>query len=289
MGKNTFRLFFKLVRFDYSFFSALGVFLSGFLAGDLQGFQAEYVIAFLIVLFSAMGSFSLNDYFDYEIDKKNKRPDRPLTLDVLNKKIVLVTVIIELFLAVLLSFFLNIIATSLVLVSLSFFILYSLELKKIFLLKNIIIAFAFVATILLGSIVSDVTIEPLIIFFAAMGFIVGFAIEIMLDIADVKGDKEQKISTIASKFGKKIAAWISIILYFSIIVLDPLPFFIMIDSRLNNDPVFVLLILIPIVSYIFVIKSLKQDVSKKNIFKLKKQLFLTMQIGSIAYLLGVLF
>lgn len=289
MGINAYRLFFKLVRFDYSFFSALGVILSGFLAGDLRGFQVEYVIAFLIVLFSAIGSFSLNDYFDFEVDKKNKRLDRPLTYDVLSKKSVLITGIIELFLAVFFSFFLNLLATSLVLVSICFFILYSLGLKKIFLLKNIIIAFAFVATILLGSIVSDVTVEPLIIFFAIMGFIVGLAIEIMLDIADVEGDKELKISTIASRFSKKIAAWISIILYFSIIVLDPLPFFIMIDSRLNNDPVFVLLILIPIVSYIFAIKSLKQNMSNKNIFKLKRQLFLTMQIGSIAYLVGVLF
>ena len=81
---------------------------------------------------------------------------------------------------------------SLVLESLALFILYSLGLKKIFLFKNFIIAYAFVATILLGSQISDTIIEPLIIFIALMGFIVELAYEIMLDIADAKVDKKNK-------------------------------------------------------------------------------------------------
>lgn len=51
MQENVFWAFFKLVRLDYSIFGALGVFLSGFLAGDLHGFQLEYLVAFLIVFF----------------------------------------------------------------------------------------------------------------------------------------------------------------------------------------------------------------------------------------------
>ena len=88
------------------------------------------------------------------------------------------------------------------------------------------------ATILLESLISDTNIEPLIIFFILMGFIVGLVFEIMLDIAEAKGDKKQKINTVSTEFSSKIAAWISIILYILIIGLDPLPFFIMIDTRI---------------------------------------------------------
>jgi 4-hydroxybenzoate polyprenyltransferase len=65
----------KLVQFEY-FFSALAVFLSGILARDLQRFQFEYIIGFLVVFFSAAGSFAFNDYFNFEADKKNQRLDR---------------------------------------------------------------------------------------------------------------------------------------------------------------------------------------------------------------------
>lgn len=177
---------------------------------------------------------------------------------------------------------------SLVLISLPLFFLYSIGLKKIFLVKNTLIVYAFVATILFGSLVSNVVLEPLIVYFALMGFIVGIAYEIMLDIGDVEGDRMLGTNTLSTRFGLKAAAWMSVVLYVSIMVLDILPFFVMIDSQLYGDYVFLLLILIPVVSYLFVSKSLIQNYSKKNIFKLKKRVFVTMQVGCIAYLVGVL-
>jgi hypothetical protein len=51
LKKGVFRAFFRLIRLDYSFFSAFGVFLSGLLAGDLVGFQIEYLVVFLLSFF----------------------------------------------------------------------------------------------------------------------------------------------------------------------------------------------------------------------------------------------
>lgn len=288
MQENVLWALFKLVRLDYSIFGALGVFLSGFLAGDLHGFQFEYLVAFLIVFFTAVGSFAFNDYHDFEVDIINNRFDRPLVLGVLPRKLALIIGLMTFFLAVIFSLFLNLFAMSLVLISLPLFFLYSVGLKKIFLVKNTLIAYAFVATILFGSLVSNVVLEPLIVYFALMGFIVGIAYEIMLDIGDVEGDRMLGTNTLSTRFGLKAAAWMSVVLYVSIMVLDILPFFVMVDSQLYGDYVFLLLILIPVVSYLFVSKSLIQNHSKKNIFKLKKRVFVTMQVGCIAYLVGVL-
>ena len=154
--------------------------------------------------------------------------------------------------------------------------------------KNLLIAFSYLSTIFLGSLISDSNIEPLIIYFAVMGFIVGLANEIMFDIADVKGDKEQGINTISTRFNSKNAAQISVILYIIIVILDPLPFVLKIDQRLYLDYLFLILILIPVISYILLSRSLLKNQSSKNVMKLRTFVFFIMQFGTIAYLIGVL-
>lgn len=288
MKAKAFKAFFKLIRLDYSLLCASGVFLSGLLAGDLHGLQPEYLVAFLIVFLSAVSSFAFNDYYDFEVDKRNDRYDRPLVTGLVPRELALVTGLVSFSLVAFLSLFLGLIAMALVLVTLPLFFLYSFGLKKIFFFKNLLIAYAYVATILFGAVVSDTILEPLIIYFAVMGLIVGLAFEIMLDISDVKGDKALGIKTLATKHGVELAAKFSVVLYGAIIILDPLPFFVLIDSRLYLDYVFLSLISVPIVSYFFISRSLIEDQSKGSISNLKKKILLTMLAGCIAYLAGVL-
>lgn len=278
----------KLIRIDYSLFSALGVVLAGLLAGDLEGFQSEYVFAFLIVLFTAVGAFALNDYYDFEADKRNCRLDRPLVNGTASMGIALVTGLTFFTLAILMALFLELRAMVLVLLSLPIFFLYNVCLKRVILVKNIVIAYAFVATILLGSLVSDPIVEPLIVYLSVMGFIVGLAYEIMLDIGDVEGDRQVGVQTIAGRFGLRTAARLATILYVVIIVMDPVPFFAAIDSRLYHDYLFLPLILATVISYLVASRWLIQNQSKKTIFALKVQLFMTMTAGSVVYLVGVL-
>ena len=171
MDTNEVQSFLKLIRVDYSIYSACGVLLSGLLAGDLTGIQSEYLITFFIVFFAAVSAYALNDYFDFEVDKKNKRLDRPLVLGGLTRKTALKTGIISLSLTLLLTIFLSIPAMVLIYSSLPLFFLYSMWLKKFFVFKNILVAYGYFVTIVLGSIISDAYIEPLIIYFALMGFI----------------------------------------------------------------------------------------------------------------------
>ncbi|MCG3260438.1 MAG: hypothetical protein H7644_11860, partial [Candidatus Heimdallarchaeota archaeon] len=106
--------------------------------------------------------------------------------------------------------------------------------------------------------------------------------------ADIEGDKVQRVKTFPNKFGTKTAAILSIFTYFVIIVLDPLPFYVFIDSRFYLDYVFLALICMPILGYIFLSISLYKNQTKENILKLRKLIFLVMQIGTIAYLVGAL-
>ncbi|MEE9509220.1 MAG: UbiA family prenyltransferase [Candidatus Bathyarchaeia archaeon] len=266
----------------------MAILVSGILAGDLRGFQVEYVVSSTIIFFSAIGSFAFNDYFDFEVDKRNNRVDRPLVLGLISRKAALFTGIGSMICVFLLSLNLNPLARFLVIFSLPLFYLYSIKLKRILFVNNVLIASAYVITLFLGTLVSDNLVEPLILYFAMMSFIVGLATEIMINIIDVEGDKALKIETLSTRFGIKRAAQTSAFLYLLIVILDPLPFFLLIDSRLYLDYLFLLAILLPIASYLSSVKDLLREQTPKRIFKLKRRIIITMQVGSIAYLLGVL-
>ncbi|MHA1987902.1 MAG: UbiA family prenyltransferase [Promethearchaeota archaeon] len=280
--------FLKLIRFGVSLFGCMGLFVSGILAEDLVGFQVEYLIAFFIVLISSSGAFALNDYYDYEVDKTNSRKDRPLVTGLISRRTAQITAISSLLIVVSLSLLLNLAAIILIIIGVPLFYIYSMGLKRRLYVKNLLIAFSYLSTIFLGSLISDSNLEPLIIYFAIMGFIVGLANEIMFDIADIKGDNELGIKTISTEFGTKRAALISIILYIVIIILDPLPFFVLIDQRLYLDYLFLILILIPVISYIILSLSLLNKQTSDHVLKLRNIVFLIMQFGTISYLIGVL-
>ena len=288
MSMKSIRAFFKLIRIGPSLFAGVNTIIAGLLAGDLHGFQMEYAASFCIVFLTAAGAFAFNDYYDHESDRVNKRFDRPLVRSLLPRKTALITGMIAFALVAAVSFTLNGRAMTLVLISLPLFYLYSLRLKRILILKNVIIAYAYVASIFLGALVSDGMLEPLIIYFAVMGFIVGMAFEIMLDTGDIEGDKKVGTQTLATRFGTKTAAKISIVLYVIIMIMDSLPFFIHVDTRLYRDIVFLFLILVPIIAYAFLSVSLMKNQSTEHIQKLGSRTFLIMQFGSAAYLIGVL-
>jgi len=280
--------FLKLIRIELCLFGTIGFFVSGILAGDLIGFQSEYFVGFLIIFVSEAGAFAINDYIDYEIDVKNSRSDRPLVLGLLSRRSALITAIILLIFDLILILFLNGVALILALISIPAFYIYSLGLKKFVIIKNVLIAYSYAGTILFGSLVTDTVLEPIIIYFAFMGFIIGLGSEIMFDIADVEGDKELGINSIPNKFGLKTGAKISVVFYFIIIIMDPLPFFVLIDSRLYLDSLFLILIIIPVISYVFLSISLLKNQTKENTLKLRKLIFVIMQVGVLSYLIGVL-
>ena len=279
---------FELLRWKHSLLIAAGLIVSGILSGDLAGLQPEYVVGFIIAFLIASGSFAINDFYDVKIDALNGKQDRPLVSGLLNKRQALLTAIVAFVAVFFLTFLINPAAQILVMASLSTYYLYSISLKKIFFLKNVLIAGAYPVVILLGTILTDSIIEPLIIYFALMGFIVGLAAEILADIADVDGDGMHGINTLATRLGVAAAARVSVVLFTVIIVMDPLPFFIELDANLNTDYIFLLVVLIPMLSYFFISRALMDKTGPDVVRGLKKRVINTMQIGSAAYIIGVL-
>jgi 4-hydroxybenzoate polyprenyltransferase len=285
---ETVRNYLRLIRLERALSATFGVLFTGIVVGDLVAFQSVYVIACLAVFFSAVANFGLNDYSDIETDRRNDRLDRPLAQGQLKPGTALLTAIISTALALILSFLLNPVARLLIFLGLPTSLLYNLVLKRYLLLKNAFIGLANVGVVLIGSLVSDVVLEPLALYIAVIGFFFSLSYETMLDIADMEGDRAKGVDTLPNRFGVRNAMMFSLLFGFGAIIVDPLPFFIEIDSRLSGDYLFLSLILLPVFNRLFISKSLLKDQSPENIFRLKKRIFRNLQLGCLCYLIGFL-
>ncbi len=280
--------FLKLVRIDLCFFGAIGLYISGFISNDLTMWSWDYLWVFIIILFSGMGSFAINDYMDYKADAINQLTDRPLVSGTLSRRFALCFAIVSAIIVIGLSFLVELIPQILIITSTAVFYGYSLGGKKIIGVKNVLVSLSYFLVILLGSLLINVIIEPLLWYFAIMAFIVGLAGEILFDIRDVAGDSKVNVRTFANRFGKKKAAWIVVTLLGIIMIMDPIPVFVLMDTRLYRDWLFFGLILIPVVGYGIISYLLLQTQEQKRIKFLRKLIMFVMQFGTLAYLIGVL-
>lgn len=285
---ETIQAYLRLLRVNRAISAAFAVLFAGFISRDLMGFQWEYLIACLVVLFSAFANFALNDYYDHENDRLNHREDRPLAQGDIPRRSAILFAVVSSAIALFLTLFLNPVSRFLILTGLPLSLSYHLGVKKILILKNASIGLTNVGIILLGSLVTDSTIEPVIPFYAVIGFFAGFSYEVMLDIADVEGDKAIGVETIPTRFGLKAATWLVSLLSLGGVFVNLLPFFVNVDPRLYRDTLFLLLIIAPLVSRISITRSLLNDQSRENIFRLKRRVFRNIQLGCLCFLAGML-
>ncbi len=267
----------------------MGVLLTGVIVKDLTGFSLVYAFACFSVFFSALANFVLNDIHDLEIDRSNERHDRPLATGVINKTTAMYIAGACILLAISFALLLPVTPRALILAGLPVSLAYNLHLKRFLVFKNLFTGLANVGVILVGGILVDNHIEPLVYYLALVGFFFSLSYEVMLDIADVKGDKANGVETIPSRFGVVNAAWFSVLIGLGAVFANPMPFFVRFDSRLFHDPLFLGLILVSVVNRLMISRELLKDQSPGNVKRLKKRLFRNLQMGGFGYLIGFLF
>jgi 4-hydroxybenzoate polyprenyltransferase len=286
---DTFMGYVSLMRLERALSAVAGIILTGIIVKDITMIEWNYVIACLAVFFSALANFTLNDYQDIEIDRINKRPDRPLVNGIINPNNALRFTLVSTLIAVILAQQMMPIPRYIIMLGLPASLVYNIYLKKYLIFKNMFTGLANVGVILLGSLVVDNVVEPIAYYIAVIGFFFSISYEIMLDIADVEGDKAMAVDTVPVKFGKKNAAYFSIFIGIFSVLANTLPFFIKVDARLFRDYLFLSLIMIPIINRLLISKNLLHDQSAENIYLLKKKTFKNLQLGGLCYLIGFLY
>ena len=185
----------------------LNVFLGGLtilissLIIKYEGPAISVILPVFVVMFFTIGANTLNDYFDYEIDKIN-RPDRAISSGLVLRNHALILSLFSLVVGVLIALRLNKDSQLLSIgVSLPLIIAYNVKLKNYPLIGNIIVSLILAMSFIYAGLVFKKT-EPLIIP-ALLAFGLTLIREIVKDLADIKGDKSAGLMTFPIVYGKK--------------------------------------------------------------------------------------
>ena len=221
----------------------------------------------------------INDILDIDIDKV-AHPDRPLAsgaIDI-NPAFIFYTIVqlVSLVLSMQISqfiFTINFFAGAIL-----FF--YTLRLKQIMLLKNIVVAGLTGLVFIYGGIAAgNFKYSPIPAFFA---FLINMTREIVKDMVDSEGDLQNGIISFPIKVGTARTKNTLIAIIIFLITFTFYPYLIGVYNK------YYLLIIIAVVIpvLIYFLYSLVKDDSKKNLSKLSKLLKLDMVFGLIAIYLG---
>jgi geranylgeranylglycerol-phosphate geranylgeranyltransferase len=164
------------------------------------------LLVFLVVALGCSGGNTINDYFDYEIDRIN-RPERPLPRGAMSRKTALWYAVALFAVGIILSCFINIYAFLLAVAAYVTMFLYAWKLKPLPFIGNIAVASLTGATPLYGAIaVGKIGLAGTL---ALCAFLVNVAREVVKDIEDVEGDIEEGARTLPIILGKKKAAYVA--------------------------------------------------------------------------------
>lgn len=186
----------------------------------------------------------INDIFDVETDKIS-HPKRVLALGILTKKEAWYEYLTLNFLSAFIVVTLSPILLLIVLIATILLFIYSLYLKRLPLIGNVIVALITGLAFVYGGFAADNPKAAIIP--AIFAFLINFIREIVKDIQDIQGDKKQDIQTFPIQFGlnaaKKLIVFLTIILiaftfYPFIMHLYKIEYFILVMIAVN--PILVL-------------------------------------------------
>ncbi|ASJ06477.1 geranylgeranylglycerol-phosphate geranylgeranyltransferase [Thermococcus pacificus] len=180
----------------------VGVLGSIVAVGDIPAPRTALLV-FLVVVLGCAGGNTINDYFDYEIDKIN-RPERPLPRGAMSRRTALYYSLALFAVGLSLAALINIYAFTIALVAYVMMFLYAWKLKPLPFVGNLTVAALTAATPLYGA----VAVEHLGLagYLAVCAFLVNVAREVIKDIEDVEGDVAKGARTLPILWGNKKAA-----------------------------------------------------------------------------------
>ena len=177
----------------------LTILISSFIV-KYNGPTSFVIFAVLVVMFYTAGANTLNDYFDYKIDKIN-RPDRAISSGLVLRSHALIFSLFAFIIGTLFALQLNknsqLVSIG---ISLPLIIGYNAKLKKFPLIGNIVVALILSLSFIYAGFVFD-NIKPLIIP-ALLAFGLTLIREIVKDMADVIGDKAVALKTFPIIYGE---------------------------------------------------------------------------------------
>jgi geranylgeranylglycerol-phosphate geranylgeranyltransferase len=219
--------FLKLTRFEHAILLALAVLVGETVTlGALPTISTIIILSLLVPIFSEMGAFSMNDYFDIETDKINDKKT-PLVTGTISPKFAIYFSILAFIISTGLAFFINFSVFLIALIFNFLAIVYNVKLKDLPLWGNLYTGTTMAVPFIFGNlVVHPQWLLPVPLALAILAFIAGVAREIVKSVQDIKGDvKARRSRTLPVVMGERASITIASILYLLFIPLSFAPFY----------------------------------------------------------------
>jgi len=275
---NKLRAFVDLTRVGHGIMLCIAIFIGAMIAGGMPA-ATKFIFAFLTALFLEMGTFALNDYFDYEVDKKNRRMDRPLVRGDISPQFALMTYVILSPLGIVSSIMVNLSCFYIALINLIVATLYDAKLKEIKVVGNFYIAFTMAIPFIFGAVAVSNEIPAIIYFFALLAFLSGAGREIVKDVMDFEGDRLRNTKSFPYYIGREASSIVASILISIAVLMSVIPFFFNFDARYYHNIPFIILLSISDLIFLY---SIFLILGRKE--KARKYTLLAMVVALIAFL-----
>jgi geranylgeranylglycerol-phosphate geranylgeranyltransferase len=250
------------------------------------------VLTFFTALFLEASTFALNDYYDLDIDRINRRTDRPLVRGDISPKTALYLFYVLFPLGLICAFFVNMTCFVIALITALISVLYDMKMKKIKLIGNFYIAYIMAipfifggATVLGNDAFTLEAITPVLYIIALIAFLTGAGREIMKDVMDFEGDQIKGVKSFPRYIGKRASNGIAAFFYLCAIALSFFPFFLPDFGVYYRNITYFILVLIT--DSMLLSTSLQLIFKKQPSMKFhRKYTLLAIFIGLLAFLAG---
>ena len=289
------RAIWELLRLEHGVMIAIAILIGSLIALKGEGFPPidKFILTFFTALFLEASTFALNDYYDLDIDKKNKRTDRPLVRGDISPKTALYSFFILFPLGIICSYFVNIACFIIALVTALLAILYDAKMKKIKLIGNFYIAYVMAIPFIFGGAAilerNELLLEinPSTYIIALIAFFAGSGREIMKDVMDFEGDVKKGVKSFPKYIGNRKSNILAGFFFIIAIILSFLPFILKQYQIYYLNYSYLLLVLIT--DIMLLSTSFQLILKKKPNLKIYRSFTLfAIFIGLIAFLVPIL-
>ena len=254
----------------------ISVYVGGLVAGATYN-SINLLLAVISTFFVTAASMTLNDYFDWKIDKIS-HPERPIPKGIIKPKEMLIFSIIFLTIGVVITFFINFLCLGIALSSILLLVLYEKYSKNVGIFGNFTVAFVSSISFTFGGAAVGNPLSSLVI--SIMTFFVMVGREIIMDIRDAEGDKLIR-KTVPVQIGKKRASYIACIFLILAAISTPIPYLM----GILNEWYLAIITPVVIITLIIVVWLLR-DI--KNVAISAELIRAALAIALVAFIAGIL-
>jgi geranylgeranylglycerol-phosphate geranylgeranyltransferase len=288
------RALWELLRLEHGVMLALGILVGAVIAVPAIPPLTTFVLVFLVALFLEASTFALNDYYDVEIDRRNKRMDRPLVRGDLSPRSAVLVAAVLFPLGLVAAFFVNLPCFIIALVTAMFALVYDVVLKRMKVVGNFFIGYVMAIPFVFGGVAVIPSgggmdaLKPSIVMVALIAFLAGTGREVMKDVQDYEGDRAMGVKSFPRYLGLYGARVMAVCFFLAAVGLSFLPFRLSIFGRFYWNYVYLVFI---VITDLLLVGASVQLVRRRepDFARLRKVTLVALLLGLLGFLFGTFF